>query len=84
MTGQPAFSDPVPHVINCYCFPGGLDDKESACIVGDLGLIPESRRSPWQREWVPTPVFLPRESHGQRSLGATVHGVAKSHTGLIN
>ena len=23
----------------------------------------------WQREWLPTPVFLPRESHGQRSLG---------------
>ena len=24
---------------------------------------------PWRREWLPTPVFLPRESHGQRSLG---------------
>ena len=23
---------------------------------------------PWRREWVPTPAFLPRESHGQRSL----------------
>ena len=23
----------------------------------------------WRREWLPTPVFLPRESHGQRSLG---------------
>ena len=22
----------------------------------------------WRREWLPTPVFLPRESHGQRSL----------------
>ena len=29
------------------------------------------------------PVFLPRESHGQRSLaGYTVHGVAKSQTRL--
>ena len=23
---------------------------------------------PWRREWLPTPVFLPREVHGQRSL----------------
>ena len=23
---------------------------------------------PWRREWLPTPVFLPREYHGQRSL----------------
>ena len=22
----------------------------------------------WRREWLPTPVFLPRESHGQSSL----------------
>ena len=31
---------------------------------------------PWRRKWIPTPVFLPGEFHGQRSL-ATVHGVAK-------
>ena len=23
---------------------------------------------PWRRAWQPTPVFLPRESHGQRSV----------------
>ena len=23
---------------------------------------------PWRREWLPTPVFLPGEIHGQRSL----------------
>ena len=27
-------------------FPGGLDDKESACNAGDLGLIPGLGRSP--------------------------------------
>ena len=26
------------------------------------------RNIPWRREWLPTPVFLPGESHGQRSL----------------
>jgi len=27
-------------------FPGGSDSKKSGCSVGDLGLIPESGRSP--------------------------------------
>ena len=49
-------------------FPGGSDDQESTCNVGNLGLIPRSGRSPWRRKWQPTPVFLPGESHGQRSL----------------
>ena len=31
--------------------------------------IPGSRRSPG-REWLPTPVFLPRESHRQKSLAS--------------
>jgi len=26
------------------------------------------RKSPWRRTWQPAPVFLPGESHGQRSL----------------
>ena len=26
-----------------------------------------SRKIPWRREWQPSPVFLPGESHGQRS-----------------
>ena len=34
---------------------------------------------PWRRAWQPTPVFLPGESHGQRSL---VHRAAQSPTGL--
>ena len=29
---------------------------------------PWVRKIPWRREWLPTPVFLPRESQGQRSL----------------
>ena len=84
-----------------------MNDRESACSVGDMGSIPGSGRSPgeenanplqyswaslvaqmvknlpamWKtwvqsldredplekREWQPTPVFLPGESHGQRS-----------------
>ena len=36
--------------------------------TGDLDSVPESGRIPWRRAWQPTPVFLPGESHGQRSL----------------
>ena len=36
---------------------------------------PWVRKIPWRRKWQPTPVFLPGESHGQRSLA--VHGVAR-------
>ena len=49
-------------------FPGGSDSKESACNVGDLGLIPGLGRSPGGGAWQPTPVFLPGEFHGQRNL----------------
>jgi len=34
----------------------------------DVGSIPESGKISWRREWQLTPVFLPREFHGQRSL----------------
>ena len=60
-------------------FPGGSDGKESPCNAGNPGLIPG--KIPWRRKWQPTPVFLPREFHGQRRLAA-VHGVTKSQTQL--
>ena len=28
----------------------------------------DKRKIPWRRAWQPTPIFLPGESHGQRSL----------------
>ena len=49
-------------------FRGGSDAKESACNAGDLGLIPGSGRSPGEGNGLPTPIFLPEESHGQRNL----------------
>ena len=51
----------------------------SAGDVRDTGVIPGSGRFPWRRKWQPTPVFLPGESHGQRSLvGYTVQKVMES------
>ena len=46
---------------------GGSDRKESACNAGGLVSIPGSGRSPGEG-MEPTPVFLPGELHGQRSL----------------
>ena len=48
----------------------------------DMDLIPGLGRFPWRRKWQPTPVFLPGESHGQRSLEGYVHEVAKSQIQL--
>ena len=45
--------------------------KESACQCRRhrrLRFDPWAVKVPWSRKWQPTPVFLPGESHGQRSL----------------
>ena len=34
--------------------------------------VPRIGKIPWGRAWQPTPVFLPGESHGQRSLAAYI------------
>ena len=49
-------------------FSGGPGSKESACNAGDMGSIHGPGRSPGEWEWLPTPVFLPEEFHGQRSM----------------
>ena len=52
-------------------FPGGASGKEPTCQCRRLkrwGLSPWVGKIPWRRAWQPTPVVLPGESHGQRSL----------------
>ena len=52
-------------------FPGGASDKEPACQSRRHeipGSDPWAGKIPWRRAWQPTPVLLPGESHGQRSL----------------
>ena len=62
-------------------FPGGSAVKNPPANAGDAGSFPGSGKSPQGRKWQPTPVFLPGESHGQRSLmDYTVHRVAKGWT----
>ena len=59
----------VIYVLGKPYFPGGSDGKESTAGAGDVGSIPGLGKFPGgRREWQPTPVVLPGESHGQRSL----------------
>ena len=73
---------PILHLLGG--FPGGSDGKESACQCRRHGFDLWVGKIPWRRAWQPTPVFLPREPHGQRSPEGTVHGVAKSWMQLSN
>ena len=45
-----------------------LSVKESTCQCRSCWFDPWVRKSPWRRQWQPTPVFLPEKSHRQRSL----------------
>ena len=40
----------------------------NAGALRDEGFDPWAREMPWRTAWQPTPVFLPGESQGQRSL----------------
>ena len=47
------------------------------------------QEDPWRKAWQPTPVFLPGESHGQRSLEGseeldTTEATEHTCTGLCN
>ena len=47
---------------------GGKESASNTGATGDTGCDPCVGKTPWRRKWQPTPVFLPGESHGQRSL----------------
>ena len=53
------------------CSMRWLSGKESACQCRRRkrrGFDPWVRKIPWSKGWQPTPVLLPGQSHGQRSL----------------
>ena len=56
-------------------FSGGSAGKESACNVGDLGLIPGLGRSPEEGNSYPL-----QYSGLENSVDSMFHGVAKSQT----
>jgi len=65
-------------------FPGDSDSKEPTCQCRSHkrpGFKPRVAKIPWRREWLPTPIFLPGEFHGQRSLmGYNPCGLKESDT----
>ena len=63
-------------------FPGGTSGNELECQwrrQQRWGFEPGVGKIPWRREWQPTLIFLPGESHGQRSLAGCG---PQGHTGL--
>ena len=63
--------------------PRWPNGKESTCQCRRrkrLGFSPWVGKIPWRRKWQPTPVFLPGESHGQRSLVGSPWGRKESDT----
>ena len=61
-------------------FAGGLGGKESACNVGDLGLIPGLERSPGEGNGNPLQYSWLENSMDRGAWRATVHGVTESQT----
>ena len=55
---------------------------QSACQSRHESLIPGSGRSPWRKARKPTPVFLPGEPYGQRSLAGYSPWGTKTQTWL--
>ena len=53
------------HSSHTLCFPDG---SEFCLQCRRPGFNPWVGKIPWRRKWQPNPVFLPGESHGQRSL----------------
>ena len=60
-------------------FYGGsvFKKKKNLPAMGETWVWSLGGEDPLEKEWQPTPVFLPGKSHRQRSLWATVYGVTK-------
>ena len=52
-------------------FPGGARGKEPTSQCMRCAFNPWFGKIPWKRQWQPIPMFLPGESHGQRSLAGS-------------
>ena len=68
------FTDALTHIGSSLV----AQTVKNACNAEDLGSIPGLGKSPWRKEWLPTPVLWPGELHG--AWQDTVHGVTKIWT----
>ena len=60
----------LPKVHSWKGFPGDTSGKEHIRQCSRCRFSPWIRKIPWRRAWKPTLIFLPRDSHGQRSLAS--------------
>jgi len=60
--------------------PWWLRQQRICPQCGRFRFDPWVGKIPWRREWQPTPVFLPGEFHGQRSLSGCSPGLTKSQS----
>ena len=63
-------------------FPKWLNGKKSSCQCRRWrwhGFHLWVQKIFWRREWVPTPVFWPGESHGQRTPGGVTKNLTTEH-----
>ena len=75
----------IEYLSPSWGFPRWLSGKESTCQSRKCGFNPWVGKIPWRRKWQPSPVFfLPRTSHGQRSLAAYSSWSCKESTWLSN
>ena len=71
------------YLLNTLGFPGGAVGKKPPANAGDARRgFDRIEKVPWSRKWKPTPVFLPGNSKGQRSLASYSPGVSRdwAHT----
>ena len=71
----------IPPFLPYFRLPWWLQQERICLQCGRPGFDPWVGKIPWRRAWQPTPVFLPGESHGQRSLvGCSPWGCKESDT----
>ena len=58
-------------------FPGGSDNKQSACNAGDQGSIPGLGRPPGEGNGNPLQYYCLENPVDRGAMRATVHGVAE-------
>ena len=74
----------MSYVTASNVLPWWLSGKEFACQFRRYGFDPWVGKIPWRRRWQPMPVFLPGNSHEQRSLAGYCPWGCKNQTELSN
>ena len=76
----PIFHLLISMYLSVFCEKNHKSVVNLPANAGDTG-DPRVEKAPWRQKWEPSPVFLPGESHGGRSLaGCSPRGCKNTHT----